>query len=65
MLNDEIPDHQKIRIIIDNHSAHVSKETKTYLPSMPTRFEIVFTTKHGSLLNLIEMFFSKISRSML
>ncbi len=55
MLNDEIPDHQKIRIIIDNHSAHVSKETKTYLPSMPTRFEIVFTTKHGSLLILFRL----------
>jgi transposase len=65
MLNDEIPEHQKIRIIIDNHSAHVSKETKACLLSMLSRFVFVFTTKHGSLLNLIEMFFSKISRSML
>jgi len=65
MLNEQIPEHQKIRIILDNHSAHVSKETKAYLLSMPNRFEFVFTPKHGSWLNLIEMFFSKISRSLL
>ncbi|MDP2172764.1 MAG: IS630 family transposase [Candidatus Cloacimonadaceae bacterium] len=65
MLDKEIPAHLKIRIILDNHSAHVSKETKTYLLTKPNRFEFVFTPKHGSWLNLIEMFFSKIARSLL
>jgi len=65
MLDEQIPAHLKIRIILDNHSAHVSKETKTYLLTKPNRFEFVFTPKHGSWLNLVEMFFSKIARSLL
>lgn len=52
----------KIRIVLDNHSAHTSKETKNYLSSRPGRFEFVFTPKHGSWLNLIESFFGKFAR---
>ena len=55
----------KIRIILDNHSAHASKETTKWLLSKPGRFEFIFTPKHGSWLNMIEMFFSKIARSFL
>jgi len=54
-----------IRLILDNHSAHISKETTKWLLSKPGRFEFVFTPKHGSWLNMIEMFFSKIARSFL
>ena len=59
------PEDWKIRLILDNHSAHVSKETAKWLLSKPGRFEFVFTPKHGSWLNMIEMFFSKIARSFL
>ena len=59
------PETARIRIILDNHSAHISKETRKFLSTMPNRFEFVVTPKHGSWLNLIEMFFSKMSRSML
>jgi transposase len=59
------PSDWKIRIILDNHSAHVSKETTKWLLSKQGRFEFVFTPKHGSWLNMIEMFFSKIARSFL
>jgi len=55
----------KIRIILDNHSAHISKETRGYLATVPNRFEFVFTPTHGSWLNLIEMFFSKMAKTML
>ena len=55
----------KIRIILDNHSAHISKETRSYLATVANRFEFVFTPKHGSWLNLIEMFFSKMARTVL
>jgi len=55
----------KIRIILDNHSAHISKETRQYLKTKENRFEFVFTPKHGSWLNMIEMFFSKIARGFL
>ena len=55
----------KIRVILDNHSAHVSKETRAYLATVPNRFEFVFTPKHGSWLNLIETFFAKMTRTFL
>lgn len=54
-----------IRIVLDNHSSHISKETQNYLKTKPNRFQFVFTPKHGSWLNLIESFFSKITRSFL
>ena len=65
ILDKEYPKEWKIRIILDNHSAHISKETTRYLLTKPGRFEFVFTPKHGSWLNMIEMFFSKIARSFL
>ncbi len=38
-----------IKLILDNHSAHTSKETKAWLAEQPAgRFEFVFTPKHGS-----------------
>jgi hypothetical protein len=50
-------------LILDNHSAHISKETKAWQPAH--RFEFTFTPKHGSWLNLVEGFFSKPARSVL
>jgi transposase len=53
-------------LILDNHSAHLSKETKAWLAQQPAgRFEFTFTPKHGSWLNLVEGFFSKLARSVL
>ena len=54
-----------LRLILDNHSAHTSKETQSYLASRPQRFQFVFLPKHGSWLNLVENLFSKMARSML
>ena len=54
-----------IKVILDNHSAHISKETRAYLATVPNRFAFTFTPKPGSWLNLIESFFSKMSRQML
>ena len=60
------PAHTAIRLILDNHSAHISKETKAWLANRPPgRFEFTFTPKHGSWLNLVEGFFSKLARSVL
>jgi transposase len=55
----------RIQIILDNHSAHTSKETRTYLESVPDRFQFVFTPKHGSWLNVIESFFAKMTKQVL
>lgn len=64
-LNEKYPQSDKIRIILDNHSAHTSKETQEYLNTIPGRFEFVFTPKHGSWLNMIEGFFGKMTKQML
>ena len=54
-----------IRVVLDNHSAHISRETMAYLATRPGRFEYVHTPKHGSWLNLIECAFSKMARTFL
>ncbi|MEK7994188.1 MAG: IS630 family transposase [Planctomycetota bacterium] len=64
-LDQHYPTEVKIRVVLDNHSAHISKETRTYLATVPNRFEFVFTPKHGSWLNLIESFFAKMAKSFL
>ena len=60
------PADTAIKIILDNHSAHISKETNQWLAAQRNgRFSFVFTPKHGSWLNLVEGFFSKMARSLL
>jgi transposase len=54
-----------IRIILDNHSAHISKETRTFLASRPNRFQYVLTPKHGSWLNIVETLFGKMAQTFL
>lgn len=66
LLDAAYPAHTAIKLILDNHSAHISKETRGWLAEQPAgRFEFVFTPKHGSWLNLVEGFFSKLARSVL
>src|SRR5882672_7244156 len=66
LLDAAYPAHTAIKLILDNHSAHISKETRTWLADQPEhRFEFTFTPKHGSWLNLVEGFFSKLARSVL
>jgi transposase len=64
-LDSTYPPQQKIRLLLDNHSAHISRETRDYLDGVPQRFTFVFTPTHGSWLNLVENLFSKMTRSML
>ena len=64
-LDQHYPPQAIIRVVLDNHSAHISKETVAYLSSRPGRFEYVHTPKHGSWLNLIECAFSKMARTFL
>jgi transposase len=66
LLDAAYPTRTAIKLILDNHSAHISKETKAWLAQQPAgRFEFTFTPKHGSWLNLVEGFFSKLARSVL
>lgn len=64
-LDEYYPANSTIRVILDNHSAHISKETMKYLASRPGRFIYVHTPKHGSWLNLVESAFSKMARTFL
>lgn len=64
-LDEKYPVQDTIRLVLDNHSAHTSKETQRYLATRPGRFEFVFTPKHGSWLNLIESFFGKMGKQCL
>lgn len=65
LADDHYPKVSRIRIVLDNHTAHTSKETRSYLATVPNRFEFIFTPKHGSWLNLVEIFFSKLARTLL
>lgn len=59
------PPETIIRVILDNHSAHISKETMGFLKTKPNRFVYVHTPKHGSWLNLVETLFGKMARTFL
>ena len=65
LLDNKYPKGDKIRLVLDNHTAHTSKETRSFLATIPGRFEFVFTPKHGSWLNMIEGFFGKMTHQML
>jgi len=65
LLDSKYPKGEIIRLILDNQSAHTSKETMIFLETLPGRFIFVFTPTHGSWLNMIESFFCKLTRQML
>jgi len=61
LLDGAYPAATAIKLILDNHSAHISKESRTWLATRPAgRFEFTFTPVHGSWLNLIENFFFQV-----
>jgi hypothetical protein len=44
-----IADDFQFKLILDNHSAHISKQTKAWLADQPAhRFQFTFTPKDGS-----------------
>ena len=64
-LDSHYPPDCTIRLILDNHSAHISKETRAYLATRPNRFKYVLTPTHGSWLNIVETLFGKMTRTFL
>src|SRR2546429_4084575 len=66
LLDAAYPAGTSIKLILDNHSSHISRETRTWLDTRrPRRFDLTFTPKHGSWLILIEGFFSKFASPIL
>lgn len=64
-LDAKYPKGDKIRLILDNLKVHSSQKVVEYLKTIPGRFEFVFTPKHASWLNLVEGFFSKMTKQIL
>jgi transposase len=64
-LDSYYPAECTIHLILDNHSAHISKETRTFLATKPNRFKYVLTPTHGSWLNIVETLFGKMARTFL
>ena len=64
-LDEKYPKGDKVRLILDNLKVHSSAGVQGYIASIPDRFEFVFTPKHASWLNLVEGFFSKMTKQML
>ncbi len=55
---------KKIHLILDNGSSHTSKQTRKWLREHP-RFTVTYTPTHASWLNMVEIFFSILTRRML
>ncbi len=64
-LDARYPQGDKIRLVLDNLKVHSSADVQKYISTIPDRFEFVFTPKHASWLNLVEGFFSKMTKQML
>ncbi len=65
VLDRKYPKEDKIRLVLDNLRIHRSEKVQKYISTVPGRFESVFTPKHASWLNLVEGFFSKMTKQML
>ena len=65
MLDEKYPKGDTIRLVLDNLKVHRAKKVIDYLSTVEGRFEFVFTPKHASWLNLVESFFSKMTKQML
>jgi transposase len=59
-----IPRHLDIYLVMDNGSSHVSKATKAWLAAHP-RFHVTRTPTHASWLNMVEIWFSILTRKVL
>ena len=65
MLGDKYSKGDKIHLILDNLKVHSSQKVIEYLETCPDRFEFVFTPIYASWLNLVEGFFSKMTKQVL
>ncbi len=63
-LDQTVPAHLTIHLIMDNGSSHTSKATRAWLAAHP-RFTVTYTPKHASWLNMVELFFSILTRRLL
>lgn len=63
-LEQHIDPKLKIHLVLDNGSSHTSKATRAWLRAHP-RFSVTYTPKHASWLNMVELWFSVLTRRLL
>jgi transposase len=63
-LDQTIPRNLKIHLVLDNGSSHTSKATRAWIAAHP-RFTVTYTPKHASWLNMVEIFFSILTKRLL
>jgi transposase len=54
----------RIHLVMDNGSSHTSRATRAWLAAHP-RFAVTYTPKHASWLNMVEQWFSALTRRLL
>ena len=64
MLDQMIPPHLRIHLIMDNGSSHTSRATRAWLAAHP-RFSVTYTPKHASWLNMVEQWLGVLTRRLL
>jgi len=63
-IDQALPAHRNIHLVMDNGSSHTSKATRKWLAAHP-RFTVTYTPKHASWLNMVELVFSILTRRLL
>ena len=63
-IDQAVPAHLRIHLVMDNGSSHTSKATRAWIAAHP-RFQVTYTPKHASWLNIVEIFFSILTRRLL
>ncbi|WP_433498562.1 transposase [Sphaerimonospora sp. CA-214678] len=64
LLDQMIDPELDIHLILDNGASHTSKVTRVWLAAHP-RSTVTYTPKHASWLNMVEMWFSVLTRRLL
>jgi len=60
-LDAQYPPEVMIRLILDHHSAHISKQTRAILGTRPNRFKYIHTPARGSWLKILETSFGEMA----
>jgi len=63
-LNQCVAPHLNIRLVMDNGSSHTSRATRAWIAAHP-RITVTYTPKHASWLDMAELWFSVLTRSLL
>jgi transposase len=64
LVDESVPEHLEVHVILDNYATHKTPDVKRWL-IRHARFHLHFTPTHASWLNMVESWFSLLSRRVL